>query len=534
MSSLKMHRWTSSESREFDLLIIGGGITGATLAYESASRGYKTLLLEKGDFGAATSAATGKLIHGGLRYLKKLELGLVRESLRERRILSNIAPNLVIPYPILLPNPGLVERLGLLAYDLLSYDRNRLWDKSRRMPRTSKIQGERLRQVAPEGSAPESALRYFDCMCISPERLTLAFLKSAISAGASVANYMEARKFLIHEKRVHGAVAHDQIRNEEIEIRARCVVNATGPWVQSMLRSSTETSVPTPRVRSEGIYLITRKLSDEMYLFVSEHGHFSFAPWRNHTLIGPTDTPYHGDVSQWKVTEQSIQNFLKVINAAAPWVSLRREDVQFAYGGLRPLTETTDEDTYNASRKSELHDHAAEGVEGLITAAGGKYTTSRAFAGHIFDRVIQKVGKPAKDFKTSDHFLHGCRSSTRKESQDLHRHFDEFAPETIDYVLRHYGSEAAALLTMARTMPEGALPRNADGEILAEALFAVRNEMALGLDDVFFRRTGLGWLGHPGQALLQKVASIVGAELEWTESEKKSQVERVEERYRFA
>ncbi len=198
-----------------DMLVIGGGITGAAVAYEAASRGLRVALVEDQDFGGATSAATGKLIHGGLRYLKQFEIGLVRESLKERRILSDIAPNLIDVYPIVLPDSDLVVRLGLTAYDVLSFDRNRVEDPDKRIPRHRRHADQSL---------------YYDCLMISPERLTLAFIRSAAAAGALVSNYTRADELLTQGRRVVGAKVHDKFTGAQRVVRARVVVNATGPW----------------------------------------------------------------------------------------------------------------------------------------------------------------------------------------------------------------------------------------------------------------------------------------------------------------
>ncbi|MBI41833.1 MAG: glycerol-3-phosphate dehydrogenase [Leptospiraceae bacterium] len=524
---------TASIDSEVDLLVLGGGITGAALAYEASSRGYETLLLEQNDFGSGTSAATGKLIHGGLRYLKKFEFGLVRESLRERRILSKIAPNFVYPFPTILPNPGIVERMGLMAYDLLSFDRNRGGNRQR-LPGTRRIKGEAARALAPNSleNPASDVLRYFDCLCISPERLTLTFLKSAMNYGARAANYVEALRFLVKDNRVIGAIVKDKMSGKEHEVRARTVVNATGPWTQTLLNRSLEQSVPDPQTRSEGIYLVTRKLSEEMYLFVGRHGHFSFAPWNNHSLIGPTDTPYHGEVSKWAVSEQSINRFLEVINATADLKTpLRREDVLFAYGGLRPLAETG-EDTYNASRRSDLHDHADDGMEGLITAAGGKYTTSRHFAEEIFSRVVKKVKKKAGPPLSEHQLLFGCSENVEDEIQEL-RQWAGLDERTADFLVRHYGTEARSLVSEAHG-PNALGPINERGEILAQVIFAVRHEMALNVDDVLFRRTDIGWFGHPGKELMDQIIDIMGAELGWSAREANEQRNRAEGHYRFS
>lgn len=502
-----------------DVLVIGGGITGAAVAYEAASRGLSVAMVEERDFGGATSAATGKLIHGGLRYLKQLEIGLVRESLRERRILSNIAPNLVTVYPIVIPDTGLVVRAGLTAYDVLSFDRNRVDDPAKRIPRHRRLDGGRL--------------LYHDCLMISPERLTLAFVRSAAAAGALVANHARADELLTDRSRVVGARVRDLLSGRSREVRAGVVVNATGPWAFETLAGSPLTAGSAgaaPSVRSEGIYLITRQLTDVMTLHVTPHGHFSCAPWRGHSMIGPTEKAYRGPVSGWQLTRESVEEFLGAINAAGLLpVPLSLADVEHAYGGLRPLTEDVGDDTYEASRAAEVVDHASAdrgGVEGLLTAAGGKYTTSRGFAADVVKRVGRKLGRPLPPSRTATTPLHGSGTGPIEAhvAAGVARHGD-FSAETVRYLALHHGTELDAVLDLARTEPALARPLDADGELAAQALVAARHESARTLADVLLRRTGLGTLGHPGEDVLEAVAGVVAPELGWSDARRDAELE---------
>lgn len=507
-------------SMTYDLLVLGGGVTGAALAYEAASRGCTVALVEADDFGGATSAATGKLVHGGLRYLKQLEVRLVRESLRERRILSTIAPNLVFPYPIALPGAGLVERAGLTAYDLLSLDRNRVPDPAKRIPRHRRVTAE---QAAEWGlGAHAHALLYYDCTMPSPERLTLAFIRSAAAHGAALANHTRAERFLLAGNSVVGAVVTDTLTGQSRELHARVVVNATGPWAHDVLMGTADTQHTAglrPPVRSEGIYLVTRSLTKVMTLHVTSHGHFSCAPWRGHSLIGPTEKSYAGEVDDWRLTRASIAEFLEVINAAGLLpVTLRWEDVRFAYGGLRPLTEVTEAggDTYEASRASDYVDHARDGIEGLLTLTGGKYTTARGFAEQSFRAVAGKLGRPMAPSRTAGTPLHAC--ATGPLESYLHaavaRH-PGFSPETVRYVALHHGTDHEAVLGLAESDPQLAVPLDADGELLAQVVAATRWEMARTLPDILMRRTGLGTLGDPGDAVLEHIADVAATELGW-------------------
>lgn len=506
--------------RAYDVLVVGGGITGAAIAYEAASRGLSVALVEKSDIGGATSAATGKLIHGGLRYLKSFEIGLVRESLAERRILSNIAPGLVEPFPIVLPEPGLLEHLGLTFYDALSFDRNRVNDPSRRIPAHRRMKAAELE--AHGLGHVKSAILYYDCLMPSPERLTLAFLRSAVAHGAAFLTYASVVELLVEGSRVVGAKVEDKVAGATLEVKARMVVNATGPWVHDLLGTSDATeglAGSPPPVRSEGIYLVTKQLSDLMVLYVSEHGHFSFAPWRGRSLIGPTETKYRGAVEDWCVTRKSVEEFLARINETSRLPEpIGIDDVLIAYGGLRPLVESSDEDTYGASRASEFMDHARDGVEGLITAIGAKYTTARALAAKTTQHIVERLGRSAPSSRTDEAPLDACGAEILSDAIERARAaWPEFSEVTITQLVRFYGTAYEEVLGLTREQPELSEVLNADGEILAQAVFAVRNEAAVRLSDVLLRRTGLGTLGDPGNGLFERVAKVLASEAGWSD-----------------
>lgn len=536
MKPQKLERFIEKlgEEARFDVLIIGGGITGSALAYEVASRGLSIALVEKEDFGGATSSATGKLIHGGLRYLKRFDLSLVREALKERRILSNIAPNLVYPYPMILPNPGLLEKVGLFVYDLLSFDRNRTWDKSKKIPAHKNLS---KKEIQSRGLAMDSAIYFYDCIMPSPERLTLAFLKSAVQEGASISNYTRVEELLFEGNQVIGALVSDTIHYKKVKLKASVVVNASGPWSQDLLNGTKKIKVPVPKTRSEGIYLITKKYFDTMVLHVGKKGHFSFAPWRGKNMIGPTEKAYYGPVEDWKLSEESILEFLEYINSSGLLSEkLELKDIEFAYGGLRPLAESGGggEETYSASRKSELQDHSKDGIEGLISAGGGKYTTSRHFAKKIFKLIQKKLSKKTGPSISEKKFLNGCEipniESYLENAKSSHSNFPE---NTIEYLVRHYGTEYESILELANSSKQLSEVLDEDGELAAQVLYAIRFEMAMTLSDIFLRRTGLGTVGLPSEEVISKAAEIAGKEWNWSLAKKSEEIDKLKRRLKL-
>ncbi|MCU0821886.1 MAG: glycerol-3-phosphate dehydrogenase/oxidase [Spirochaetes bacterium] len=532
----------SYDGREFDIIIIGGGITGAAVAYDAASRGYTVALLEKDDFGGATSAATSKLIHGGLRYLNYLEFGLVRESLRERRILENIAPNLVNPMSFMIPNYDTLMtnkwliKLGMMLYDVLSFDKTWTWDKIKQLPLHRTISKKDVLELEPKVRSEKltGASIYYDCQSIFPERLTLAFIKSAVKYGASVANYAYVHGFLYRDgKRISGVKVRDKIHNRELEIKSGLVVNCCGTWADIVLNIA-EKGESTNRIkRSEGIHLIIDKIANKhaVLLRTGKGRHFFILPWRNHSLIGTTDREYNGEPDNYRVKRKSIEEFIAEINESYGDGKLKYSDIKHTYGGLRPIVDDQTEGTYESSRKYEIYDNAKEGYEGLITVEGGKYTTSRNLASKVMKLIEKKTGREPGVSVTDRIYLAGCEVPDLKafldDIKNVNRDFDV---KTLDFLGRNYGTESRDVLKIARSRKDLAVPINDDGEILAEVVYAAREEMALKLTDILLRRTGLGTLGHPGKDALKKIADTAAKELGWSAARKKSEIKEAEER----
>ena len=512
----------------FDVIIIGGGITGAAMAYEVASRGLSVALFEKGDFSEATSAASSKLIHGGLRYLNNMEYRLVRESLRERRTMADIAPNFVYPFPMLFPNyrssfksNKWLTRIGLTLYDLLAVGKTNTWDKSKSIPCHKAISAEealRLQPVIREKGLTGASL-FCDCISICPERLALAFVKSAFHYGAKAANYARVTAFLLDDKRVCGVRVRDLIKEKEFEVRARITINCAGPWADSMLHLLLKDENTGRLTRSEGIHIITKQITkdDSVVSAVTPGGRHCFLiPWRGHTLIGTTDKPYEGHPDDYRVTRKSIQGLIHEVNGSFKDLNLTLNDVRYSYGGLRPLLESRRKETYRSSRRYEIHDSAADGIAGLLTVEGGKWTTSRRLAEKAVDRLREKAGLSISPSVSSRQYLKSC------EIPDLNAFLarikgknPDFHGKTIDCLGRLYGTDHEKVLDLAREDNILDQRLNSDGELLAQVVYGVRYEMARTLKDIVLRRTGIATLGNPGENILLRVAGVVARELNW-------------------
>lgn len=518
----------------FDLLIVGGGITGASVARDASARGLKVALIEKGDFASATSAHNSKLIHGGLRYLKNFELGLVRESLRERRIWQRIAPHLVRPLPFLIPQyySRAKERLtlaaGLTLYDILSYDRTWLADPAQRLPRHSWLSRDAALAEEPvlEGDGFDGAFKYYDAQMYSPERLALDCLSDADANGAAIANYIAATGLLIREGRVEGATVRDCFSDATFDVRAKRTLVATGPWSDIFLDAALGKKTAHRILRSKGIHLIVPQVSRTAALTVAaDGGHFFILPWRGRTILGTTDTAFTGDPNTVHVTEADIAEFLTFINGHLPEAKLRRADVIHSYAGLRPLVDEGNGDTYGASRRAELIDHREDGVEGLTSAIGGKWTTSRDLAEKIVNKLGAELG-PMRACSTATTRLPGGNidSVLSFHATQKHAHPDI---EGIDHLARLYGTRLDAMLAEAGNRPDLLQPLGLTGDIGAQVLFAIREEMALTLADVVTRRTGIGQLGKPSADVLARTADIMATELGWSAERRAREIESV-------
>ncbi|MBN1821777.1 MAG: glycerol-3-phosphate dehydrogenase/oxidase [Prolixibacteraceae bacterium] len=534
----------SYKNKEFDLLVIGGGITGAAVAYEAASRGISVALVEKADFGGATSAATSKMIHGGFRYLTKFEIGLVRESLRERRILMNIAPNFVHPLPFVFTHykgdkyPKWMIKAGMIFYDLLSFDKNKLWDKSKKMPCHRSISFKKLINKEPEVISKNltGGNLYFDGLNFYPERLTLAFIKSAVKNSAEVSNYSEVQDFIFEDtdgiKKLKGAFVKDLINNKNVIINSKLIINCAGPWADVVLNKISDNPNNKILGRSEGIHIITKKkINDYVITATTKNGrHCFFVPWRNHTLIGTTDKEFIGDPDEYRVTKNAVAELLEEVNPVfGNSEKITFDDVLFAYGGLRPLVENDTKESYKSSRKYEISLHEKDGISGLITVEGGKYTTSRNLAKKVIDKSFDLLNKNKVPSETHKKYLTVSEiNNLRTYISEKLKQFPFLKEKQLNFLIRIYGTEVDDLMELVASRMEFSKQLNDDGEIVAQIIFAIRNEMAKTLADILFRRTGLGTLGHPGKEKLKLIAEIAANEAVWDDKRLKNEIEAVE------
>jgi glycerol-3-phosphate dehydrogenase len=504
-----------------DLLIIGGGITGAGIARDAALRGIRTALVDKGDFGGGTSSHSSRLVHGGLRYLEQRDFRLVFEASRERRVLLTIAPHLVRPLAFLFPAyrgarvPAWRLRAGLWLYDLLAAFRN--VRAHRWLGRQAVL---RLEPGLRERDLQGAGL-YYDAQT-DDARLVLATMRSAAQAGALVANYTEVTNLLKPDGRVRGAALRDVLSGTTSAARALVVVNATGPWLDGVrqlddpradpvLRLTKGTHVVVPRQRLGHAYAVTLTSPlDGRVMFV--------LPWGDLSYIGTTDTDEDASPDDVRASADDVIYLLRSANAFFPDARLAPHDVVATWAGLRPLLAPPG--LLAASAVSREH-RVIESASGLITIAGGKLTTYRVMGRDVTDRVAARLseldGRPQAAAAATDRLpLPGGETADLEvlvEAAKARGALDS----TARHLVRSYGSESAAVLNLVERDRTLGQPIVAGcPEIRAEVVHAIEREMAMRLSDVLVRRLHL-FYEAPGAAAAAApaIAATMGALLGW-------------------
>lgn len=526
----------------YDLLIIGGGINGACAAWDAALRGLSVALIDKGDFGAATSANSLKIIHGGLRYLQQLDLHRMRQSIKERTILMRIAPHLVHPLPFLIPTYGHFMHgrellsLALMINDLVGFDRNCLEDPQKYIPRGRVISKNECLRLIPgvdERNLTGGAI-WYDCQMYNSERLTLSFLLSAVKVGADVANYVEVTGFLKNANSVTGVTAKDVLTQEKLDIRAKVVVNTSGPWVNRVLGLLNGCCQDRRVLLSKAVNIVAPPIIQKYAIGVaSEYSRLFFiTPWRNHSLIGTAYLPYHGALDDFKVTEKNIQDFIDQINVAYPAAALKREDVSFFHGGLLPMAgEHNNTGDVELTKHYRIYDHKkGDGIDGLVTVVGVKYTECRDVARKAVDLVFRKLGKKPPKSLTAITPVHGGHIERFKDfmNQEIKKKPYNLTEEIVRHLVYNYGSEYPEVLKYIDESRDWGQALPSSSEVLkAEVVHGIREEMAQKLSDIIFRRTDLGSAGDPGDECLKTSAAIMAAELGWDKTRLQGELEEV-------
>jgi glycerol-3-phosphate dehydrogenase len=480
----------------FDVLVIGGGINGAGIARDAAMRGLRTALVEKDDFASGTSSRSSRLIHGGVRYLEHAQLGLVRESVRERETLLRIAPGIVhsqeFTWPVYAGSriPLWKLRAGLSLYDLLA--RGSDSENHHTLSPAEVAEHEpSLRRDSLRGGCVYSDARANDA------RLTLANVLSATAAGALTLNHAEALRPLSRDRDEWLAIVCDPISGDDVEVRARIVVNATGPWRLDLERRGRDRSAPKRR-GTKGVHVTVPRARianrGAVTLLSPADGRVMFVlPFGEQALIGTTDTWTEESPDEVRPAPEDIEYLLASVNAYFPEAKLERSDVVTAWAGIRPLaTMANDRAPSRVSREHAI----VRSEPGVITVTGGKLTTYRVVAADVVDEVQRDLGRKRKRAPTDDQELPG----TEREE---------------------------ALRRLIQVEPELATPVvPGSAHTLAELRYAVEEELAWTLSDLLMRRTGVAFEhSDAGRAAAEAVANTVGEWLNWSDEWKKRRID---------
>jgi glycerol-3-phosphate dehydrogenase len=514
----------------FDVVVVGGGITGAGVALDAAARGYSVALVEKADFAAGTSSRSSKLVHGGLRYLQNFDLGLVREALLERQLLVKLAPHLVRPLRLVVPafegaRPDRLVGVGLNLYDVMSVDklRGRLrrrddvggsWSPDRHRI----ITGEEVVELLPalRERAPTSGYLFYDCQT-DDVRLVLTILGEAERFGTVMANRVEVTD-LVPE----GVRAVDALTGTPFVIRAASVVNATGVWADRLRPDELHDEAEVPTIHpSRGTHVTVSSQALPLVagaIVPAAGGRSIFAlPWLGRTLLGTTDNDYEGDLDHVPADPADVDYILEATNSFFG-TALGPGDLTGAYAGVRPLISTGDpKKSVDISRKAELYETSS----GMITITGGKLTTWRRMAKMAVDRLVEREARDAP-----------CRTheiplGLPVDPEDLRR-IEGVPRDSYRALAGRYGWAAHDVLRVAAERGELAQPI-VDGlpDLLAEVAFAARREQAQSVGDVLLRRTRLGLLAarELDEGVARRVAAVLGAERGWDDARVEAEAE---------
>ncbi len=465
---------------EFDVLVIGGGIYGLATAYDAAQRGLTVALVERSDFGAATSFNHLKTIHGGLRYLQTADFARMRESIRERRAFARIAPRFVAPLAFAMPTGGSLTRSpaalrAAFAIDsVMGFDRHRGLERSHYLPRGRVVSANEATALfeGALGRQSQPAAVWYDYHAVNADRLTLAFALAAAGNGAVLVNYAEAIELRRSDARVTGARVRDGIGGTVADVDARITVNAAGPWAGKIL-SDAGAGGAWPLLKAMNL-VISRPARPAAVAAASRSGRaLVMVPWRDRTIIGTSESNSERSPDDQAASRAEVAGFLEEINETFPGMKIQLDEVTLVHRGVVPAARKGGRLTL--AGRSRVIDHERDGVQGLISIVGVKYTTARAVA-----------------------------------------------ERTVDLLLESLGKRPVACLTATTVLPGAALT---DKDSATPVVTAITDEMALTLTDALVRRAGLGAAGYPGDELATGYAAVMQRALDWSESQTRAEID---------
>ncbi len=519
------------DRHHYDIAIIGGGVNGLAIARECALAGRSVLLVEKDDFASGTTSRATRIIHGGLRYLEHGEIGLVRESLRERERLLKDRPHLVRPidFVLALPTHGAVRSALAVRTALWIYGRA-AGDRHAKSRNTAQIESQLDRGLK------LSLFSYEDAQCEYPERLVAEWLGEAVQAGATIRNYTQALEVVVHEGKARGLRIRDRLSGGESEISADWVVNASGPWADEVLRQSgIQQKQLIGGVRGSHIVLplFSGAPTQALYTEASDGRPMFVIPWAEQILVGTTEAAHEGSPDQTEPSPSETAYLLAAVRRLFPRAALNSSHMRYSYAGVRPLPYNPGKSMGAVSRRHILHDHLENGVAGLITLIGGKLTTAASVARDCARMMGIKVQEPRSTMVACG-AADGIENTFKQWSRIVGK-LGGIPIESAAAVAEWHGRRALCMTRMAGNEPLLRQPLCPHSHhIVAEAVEAVQREMAVTLGDILLRRVPVALGACWNEDCSRAAANCIGEVLGWSQRHRESELETfTEERQRF-
>ncbi|HET9743674.1 MAG TPA: glycerol-3-phosphate dehydrogenase/oxidase [Terriglobales bacterium] len=520
------------DGQHFEVAIVGGGINGVAIARECAMAGRRVLLVDQSDFAAGTTSRATRIIHGGLRYLEHGDIGLVRESLRERERLLCERPHLVHPLEFVLALKTHGIRRSALAIRTALWLYRRAAGNNRRPDPTAV---HRLERSLDRGLGL-SLFSYEDAQCEFPERLVAEWLTESVAAGATARNYTQAIEIVVREGKASGLRLRDLFKRAESAITADWVVNATGPWADEALeRSGLDQERLIGGVRGSHIVLpfFTGAPGDALYTEAPDKRPIFVVPWAGQILVGTTEAPQDGSPDDAEPSIAETAYLLAAVQRLYPQAGITGSDIRYSYAGVRPLPFRPGESMDAVSRRYELHDHLENGIAQLITVIGGKLTTAAALARHCAHLLGIRIREPHAGLVAMGPSA-GIENTLLQWSTAVSR-IAGISVASAGAIAEWHGRDALCIARLAASSPmmqRSICPHTE--HIVAEAVEAVQREYAMTLSDILLRRVPVAFSPCWQEECSRTAASRIGAALGWTERERQSQLESfTEERRRF-
>lgn len=497
----------------FDVVVIGGGINGVAIARECVRGGRRTLLVDQADFASGTTSRATRIIHGGLRYLEHGELGLVRESLHERASLAAENPHLVRPLEFLLPvGPGshrspLEVRLGLWLYRRIG---GRFAEDSRNGARVDSLLG---------SSDRWSIFRYEDAQCEFPERLVADWLVDACAGGLEARNYTQALEVRIAGGSVRGILLRDLLSGDEFEVQTPWILNASGPWVDRVCHAAglTRTRTLIGGIRGTHVVLPQFRGAPEAAVYgeASDGRPIFLVPWNEQILLGTTEVPDDGDPTRVQPSQREIEYLFAWLHRFFPGARVGREDMLYAYAGVRPLPFVPGYAPAQVTRQHILHDHTPEGARGMISLIGGKLTTAARVAREVARHIGLRVDEPRGVTYVPSAAAEAVEGWTQQVA------VGSGLPITTAKALVEWHGPAAAQIAQIAAADSTLRAPLCDGtaHIVAEAIHALRHEHAVHLSDVLLRRVPVALSGWWSREATREATRRLGVALGWSEAQ---------------